>query len=476
MKPIHLLWLFVSLFTFFSCSSEIEGDEDGLLIGNDFANYDEIELRREISLLMGNVLLDKEAANLALDYARFKNDNSESISLAALAGNESKIPMEEKVALRKARKLNTVAEPSNKGFKSTLITTFHAMNGQLPVIQQIMHNQSLSLESASASSDNSFFSILDTDAFADYELYFPYEEEFNWENVNTFAMSWAPENLERGSSDAHLFDRTTGTYDDDEIIVDDDYAYKKPTIVLMPLPKREPGIEDDEIYVPGIEDDEDYADGGDDIYVDPEEQYWLTQNVDHTQISQNDVLRTVIPKIKLTEHYSGWPSKSKIVLYRVSGDLNLNADGTINSTSSGVYKLLDRFKFKRSDIRDKEWKTVNITFDGDWDMHEYNQQIVLFAFRYSGYGTSTAEGTVSIGYDEETKQYVDEARITTSFSTSESRTRLKYNNSISRRDALSHIVGNFGAGTKSDGGVSYTVRTADALEYYFKHHYTDVPE
>ena len=92
-----------------------------------------------------------------------------------------------------------------------------------------MHNQSLSLESASARSDNSFFSILDTDAFADYELYFPYEEEFNWENVNTFAMSGL--HLERGSSDAHLFDRTTGTYDDDEIIVDDDYAYKKPTIL-----------------------------------------------------------------------------------------------------------------------------------------------------------------------------------------------------------------------------------------------------
>lgn len=254
MKPIHLLWLFVSLFTFFSCSSEIEGDEDGLLIGNDFANLDEIELRREISLLMGNVLLDKEAAGYALDYARFKNDNSESISLAALTGNESKIPMEEKVALRKARKLNAVAEPSNKVFKSTLITTFHAMNGQLPVMQQIMHNQSLSLEGASASSDNSFFSILDTEAFADYELYFPYEEEFNWENVDTFAMSWAPENLEKGSSDAHLFDRTTGTYDD-EIIVDDDYAYKKPTIVLMPLPKREPGIEDDDGF----------ADGGDDI-------------------------------------------------------------------------------------------------------------------------------------------------------------------------------------------------------------------
>ena len=469
MKPIHLLWLFVSLFTFFSCSSEIEDNEDGLFIGNDFANLDEIELRREISLLMGNVLLDKEAAGFALDYARFKNDNSESISLAALAGKKSKIPMEEKVALSKARKLNAVAEPSSEGFKSALITSYHTMNGQLPIMQQMMRNQSLSLEGASASSDNGFFSILDTDAFVDYELYFPYEEEFNWDNVETFAMSWAPENLEKGSSDAHLFNRTTGTYDVDQIIVDDDYAYKKPTIVLMPLPKREPGVED-------IEVDEGYADGGGDIYVDSDQQYWLTQNVDHTQISQNDVLRTIIPKIRLTRHYSGWPSKSKIILYRVSGDLNLNADGTINSTSSGVYKLLDRYKFKRSDIRDEEWKTVNITFDGDWDMHEYNQQIVLFAFRYSGYGTSTAEGTVSIGYDEETKQYVDEARITTSFSTSEGRTRLKYNNSISRRDALSHIVGNFGAGTKSDGDVSYTVRTADALEYYFKHHYTDVPE
>ena len=75
-----------------------------------------------------------------------------------------------------------------------------------------------------------------------------------------------------------------------------------------------------------------------------------------------------------------------------------------------------------------------------------------------------------------TLEAIQYTRITTSFSTSESRTRLKYNNSISRRDALSHIVGNFGAGTKSDGGVFYTVRTADALEYYFKHHLTKISE
>lgn len=51
MKTIHLLWLFVSLFTFLSCSSEIEGDEDGLLIGNDFANHEDIENKFDYSQL-----------------------------------------------------------------------------------------------------------------------------------------------------------------------------------------------------------------------------------------------------------------------------------------------------------------------------------------------------------------------------------------------------------------------------------------
>lgn len=412
---------------------------------------------------MGNILLNKEAADFALDYARFKNDNSESISLAALIGNDAKIPLEEKAALSKARKLSAAVEPSSKDFRNTVIKAYHTMNGQLPVMEQMMQAQSLSSDGATASANNSNFSILDTDAFEDYELYFPYEEKFDWNKVNTFAMSWAPMNLEKGSSDAYLFDRATNAYGNNKIIVDDDYAYRRPTIVLMPI------IGLDDFPIIGIDDDED-------IFIDPYDQYWLTQNVNHAQIKQNDVLRTIIPKMRLTEHYSGWPSKSKIVLYRVSGDLSLNADGTINSTSAGVYKLLDRYKFKRSDIRKEEWVTVNLTFDGDWDMHENNQQIVLFAFRYSGYNTTTAEGTVSIGYNEETKQYVPESRETTSFSTSESRTRLKYNNSISRRDALSHIIGNFGAGVINDGGVNYTVRTADALEYYFKHHLTDVPD
>ena len=148
---IKLASLVGSLLILFSCSNEIEVDPNMYLYDNTLGNLDEVELRKEISLLMGQVLLDKESRDFALDYAKFKNDNSESISLAALAGNESKIPMEEKVALHKARKLNALAEPSSSTFKSNVIATYHAMNGQLPVMQQMMQIHNMSVQGASAS-------------------------------------------------------------------------------------------------------------------------------------------------------------------------------------------------------------------------------------------------------------------------------------------------------------------------------------
>ena len=86
----HILLVFL-LLLFISCVTEIEEDPNLQLFGTNFGKLDEVELRKEISLLMGNVFLDKESRDYALNYARFKNDNSESISLAALAGNESNI-------------------------------------------------------------------------------------------------------------------------------------------------------------------------------------------------------------------------------------------------------------------------------------------------------------------------------------------------------------------------------------------------
>ncbi len=181
---IKLASLVGGLLMLLSCSSETEIDPNIQTYENNLENLDEVALRKEISLLMGNVLLDKESRDYALEYARFKNDNSESISLAALAGNESKIPMEEKVALTKARKLNALAEPTSSTFKSKLIATYHAMNGQLPVMQQMMQIHNMSVQGASASLGGRANSIFDTDAFTKHEVYFPYEEEFDLEAIS----------------------------------------------------------------------------------------------------------------------------------------------------------------------------------------------------------------------------------------------------------------------------------------------------
>ena len=462
-QDLRLVSLVGCLMMLFSCSSDIEADPNMEIYGNNLGKLDEVELRKEISLLMGKVLLDKESRDYALDYARFKNDNSESISLATLAGNESKIPMEEKVALNKARKLNAMAEPSSHTFRSNLITTYQAMNGQLPVMQQMMQIHNMSVEGATASLSRGASSIFDSEAFAKHEVYFPYEEEFNWEKVDQFAMSWAPKNLERGSSDAHLFNVNTKTYSKEPIRVDDDYAYRKPVVLVMP-----------------IFDKEDWVAVEPPPYIPTNRQYWLTKNVDHTKINQKDVLRVNVAKIRVLKHLSGWPSKSKVAVYRIYGDLKLNSDGSINEAGPKKYNVMYRQNVSRKQVRKGRWVTVNALFDDDWDIHE-NDQNFVFASVHNWGGKAKVEGNVKFGYDEEKKKYSfnPEFKIDFDIELGE-RTRFRFNHAISRRGALSQIVGDFGNGTYNETHegktVKYHVRKAGDLQYFLKLHYTDVPE
>jgi hypothetical protein len=52
--------------------------------------------------------------------------------------------------------------------------------------------------------------------------------------------------------------------------------------------------------------------------------------------------------------------------------------------------------------------------------------------------------------------------------------RLRYNNNVSRRAILTQVIGDSGAGTYTDNGVAYSVRTADVMEYYFKPYLTKI--
>lgn len=460
---LNAMLAFTVLLTLLSCSNDFENEHENLLFDSQ-SMASELDLRKEVSLLIGQVLLNVESRNYAVDYAKFKNDDSESISLATLVGNHDKIPLLENVALEKARAKKGVEEPFSNHFKTNVLAAYNAIEHQLPMMQQMFYAQGFSKESLQASLANGagLSPIFQTDAFSNYELYFPYEDEFDWGKVSHYAMSYAPENLERGTSDAFVYETATGTRDDRPILVDDDYAYENPTIVLMP-------VNDEDSWDGWVVDDED-------PYIDPSTQYWLTQNVDHTKISQADVLRVTIPKMRLLDHYSSWPSKSKINIYKVAGKLVLNSNGTINTSEANSFQLSNQINVRRKKIRKDEWFDVNLTFDGDWDVHENNQQFVLFSIHNYG-GKAEASGSVDIGYDEEKKEYTYEPKYTVDFEfTNGRKSKLKYNNEITRRDLLTHIVGDFGNDVYEDDGVKYHVRKADKLLFYFKLHYTDVPE
>ena len=55
-QDLRLVSLVGCLMMLFSCSSDIEADPNMEIYGNNLGKLDEVELRKEISLLMGKVL------------------------------------------------------------------------------------------------------------------------------------------------------------------------------------------------------------------------------------------------------------------------------------------------------------------------------------------------------------------------------------------------------------------------------------
>jgi len=206
----------------------------------------------------------------------------------------------------------------------------------------------------------------------------------------------------------------------------------------------------------------------------------VTTNFDYTVIKEKDVLSTFIPKIRLTSNYRGlFGGSNKITIYRSSGGLKLDTSTgfVVPDGTSIPLEVLTEFKISRRSGRKKLWKTVNINWDDDWDIHENTEAFVLVTrepiFRKGD--ILNINGTVKIGYDTTKQKPTFDPTATATFNiTTAPKSKLRYNNELSRRGVLSNVVGDNGAGTIDDNGISYTIKSADKLQYYFKHKWTHV--
>ena len=425
----------------------------------------QVALMKEVALATGKAMKSNEVKDYLVELVKVKNDNSEAISLAALLGDNAHTTQYEKTLLNKGFAKDLKSAPVNKSlFANAFLNVISSNPNKYPILTKSLPH----LKSSNSIGDE-LDSLKQVLAKENLEIYLPYRQEFNWNSISQVTVTWAP--------------LTQDTISEGEIMplnnlksasaqpvnnIDEKYVVENPTVLVRPIDPTDYTI---------IENNGGGTGGGTGGF-EPTIR-WVTTNLDYTKVSEKDVLSVYLPRLRLLKNYRhGWlGGSSQITIYKAWGKIIRDNSGDL-IPSADKNRLIYNFKISREDVKDSVWKTVNIFWDDDWDLHENTEQFVLVSRQgiFSG-SKLDIKGSVKIGYDFVKMVATANATVSANFEiTTERRNILRYNNGLSRRGALANVVGDIGAGTILDNGVHYTIRTADALQYYFKFKWTDVAE
>lgn len=465
--------LLVSAITNNSCSIEDQATNFQSEQNITLSNEQKVLLMDDFSKLLGNSLLPKENRSLLTELIKKRNDDSEAISLKAVLGKE--------VLRREERLLDTegteLRNKLNRSLRESIIKELSFNSKEYPQLMEKLSIQTGNVVSYSSSSK--YENVIDYLVSNNFDIYFPYSDNFDIATASEFTISWDPmdgahsnigylfdENKINGSSSVNSKINFTTVEE-----VNDDYAYTNPTLIIRPINDIDEQnsyiISDERINLPPFL----YP-----ILPNWQVQGWqgfLTFNADYRRIQDEDILKVTIPKIRVKEQLSTIFAPATISIIKASPNLSLdNNENLIFPLSTHANTLVHKLDIKRKKIRNEEWIDVNILWDDDWNMHEGEQAFIFISHHTFG-GDLSANGDVKLGWDSVAKKPKADANINVSFNLNfGNRKELRYNNNISRRSLLTHVVGDTGAGTYTEGNVNYSIRTAGCMDYYFKPHLT----
>uniref|UniRef100_UPI004048DF45 hypothetical protein n=2 Tax=Algoriphagus sp. TaxID=1872435 RepID=UPI004048DF45 len=298
-------------------------------------------------------------------------------------------------------------------------------------------------------------------------IHFPYEERFDWENYTGSITTTFDPLIREDWNEGFLYSLTSGGISGTEgkrlPYVDDAYSLDHATLVVTYL--------DEDFYemntTPPVPE----------LPTPAADAVILNYNVNHTSISQADILFTTIPEVQMTN----WSFKGlfgryiKVRLFRGSSKVKVNFDGTVGAAADGDTYRYDLLKFSKDDVTNKRWKTVNLQFDPDWDMTENSQQFFLFT-EHNFSGKAKANAGVKVGYDFIKKEPSAEATVSINLEIESEGSRFRVNSELSRRSVLAYVVGDNGLGVRTRNGVNFNVKGMGGLNYYFEHRFTDISD
>jgi hypothetical protein len=333
------------------------------------------------------------------------------------------------------------------------------------------------LKSKNSTTNKGVFSLFNELAKENLEIVIPYLEDFDMNDTNEISVTYDPEIRDDWNIGTKFeFNDQEILLSEVDVIIDDEYAYENNTLFVRSIPDY---VIEDRVYVAPIPDVNTTVITGNDPYITPGSQFWLTQNTDHTKITENDVLLVTIPKIKMNGHLGNMFTSNLISIVRGSGDIATNSDPNSGFLANS-HDVISYFEISKHNARKKNWVDLYATFDGDWDVHKASQQIVFMNHKRNAYNEedSKLSATVAIGFDKTTNTITYEPKFNLEWRmNSKQNSKIRFHTELSRKDVLSHLFGDFfGNGVKTEDGVNlpYSIRSAGMFQYYFKVHLTKI--
>jgi hypothetical protein len=424
--------------------------------------WQQVETAKEFSQLLGEVMQNKEARITLSAHIQQYDDFGDAVSLSTLLGDKQNMPPSELARLGRAG--NTFSlRTGNNPFREALLQHSLERFDAYPFLERAFEAFRTRPERAQqrVSLQEELIAFFASQGLV---IHFPYEERFDWDNYAGSITTTYDPLIREDWNEGFLFSLTGGGSQGSLVpFVDDAYSLDHATLVVTYL--------EEDFYemnntppVPVLP-----TPAPDAVILD--------YNVNHTSISQADILFTTIPEVKLTgKDYIGLFGRIiKVRLYRGSSKVKINFDGTVAAGVDGDTYRYDLIKFSKDDIKLERWKTVNIQFDPDWDMTENSQQFFLFT-EHNLTGKAKANAGVKVGYDFIKKEVTAEATASVNLEVESESSRFRVNTELSRRSVLAYVVGAGDHGVRTRNGIDYNVKNVGLLHFYFEHRFTDISD
>jgi hypothetical protein len=425
-------------------------------------DHNQVEIAKEFSLILGSLMEDKNHRVELTQIMESLDSFADQVTLAAIFGKTENMGQSER------QKLETLG--SQLGLRKASLSLGDAIAEH--TLQNMKDFESIEnsfgLYFARLASENA--NISQKEALKEYfskqglVVHIPYEEKFDWENYQGPITTTYDPIIRDDWNEGFLFNtsgsRMTAAERTLVPVVDDNYSYVNPTLVVLYFQEDEFLVNPPEPTLPSP----------------AANAVILGYNVNHTSISQSDILLTNLPEMQLTSNdYVGlFGSFTKVRLYRGSNKLKVNFDGTVGSSADGETFSYSEIRFSKGDARLEIWRPVNIQFDPDWDMSENSQQLIFFT-DHNLKGKAKAKASAKVGYDFVTKKPTAEFTTSVDVEVELGGSTFRTNSELSRRSVLAHIVGDTGHGTRLRNGNQYNVKPIGHLRFYFEHYFTDIP-